>query len=705
MSNFVSPGVYYIEKDNSEYTPSLNSSVVGILGFASKGPLNKATLITSQAQLVDTFGVPSEAIQGQALEGALEILEETNTLYFVRAGDAGVEASAGLAVGSCPSVIVSGNDFGKDGGESLYLKIQVYDQAGTAAYATPKEFSIPGGTVGAGGTQADALRAVLGGSLEGDFVGAWEGPSSASGAIVGAWAGAGAYMDVSAYSDSAFTSGYQVLYSVSAPNSGDVDYGMSATAASSLRVFGSTLSSTGGTGTSSVAYQVETLYPGAGYNAGTKSNGDASGLSIQVRGVGSQDFYLDVVEDGAVAESFKGSFVNSGIFIEDVIQTGETNLKSARVKGNLWYEGADANVAKLTTFSDTAVTLFGQSEFQAISDGGTVATATGGRWLKLVGTTTGMSGGDNGIGATTNEKATQLIGDATAEPKTGMQAFDDTTLNIGIALVPGIYTESVQNALITLAESTENFIALYSPPVAVGNVQAAIDWTNGKSSSTAGSRSSAITSSYAAGYYPHVKVFSVFDGKDVWYDPAIFAARQMAYTDSVAKTWFAPAGYDRARLSKPSDVEVKLNQGDRDSMYSGGNVLNPIVSFPQQGIVIFGQRTSQRTPSALDRINVRRMMIYIKKVLLQAAQKFIFEPNDEFTWAQIEAVTNPFLDDIRRQRGITEFKVICDDTVNTPVRVDRNELWCKVLLKPTKTAEVIIFEINLTNQSANLGNI
>jgi phage tail sheath protein FI len=150
---------------------------------------------------------------------------------------------------------------------------------------------------------------------------------------------------------------------------------------------------------------------------------------------------------------------------------------------------------------------------------------------------------------------------------------------------------------------------------------------------------------------------------------------------------------------------VKLNQGDRDSLYSGGNCVNPIVNFPQQGITIFGQRTTQRSPTALDRINVRRLMIYIRKVIILAAQRFVFEPNDVFTWSQIEGLLNPFLDDIRRRRGISEFRVVCDETVNTPVRIDRNELWTKVIVKPTKTAEILIFEVNLTNQSANLGTL
>ena len=94
------------------------------------------------------------------------------------------------------------------------------------------------------------------------------------------------------------------------------------------------------------------------------------------------------------------------------------------------------------------------------------------------------------------------------------------------------------------------------------------------------------------------------------------------------------------------------------------------------------------------------MMIYIKKVLLLSTQRLVFEPNDRFTWERVENLVNPLLDDILRRRGITEFKVICDETVNTPVRVDRNEMWCKVLIKPTKAAEIVIFELNLTNQSA-----
>lgn len=731
MANYVSPGVYTVEKDISDYAPSINTSIVGIVGFASKGPTNKPTLITSQSNLIRTFGEPSEAIDGQGVEGALEILEQTNSMYYVRAAsDDAADASATMSIGSCPAILVSGSDTYTNGWgvlSPLTLRVQVYNGAGVAQYydnaGAGKDFSIPAGT---GTSQGEAIRKIMGGGLDADKVGCFfDGEIGAeatglglSGAIVGSYAGSGASISVSACSSTTFTpttTGAAALRATWAPSGALASLGASGVYASSVRVYGGSVLATGTTG---AGYLVESLNPGTGYNGGLRTNGDTSGNSITTAELGSHNFSISVNENGTADETFKCSFVGSGSFIEDVINTGETNTTSETIKGNLVKGGIDVGVTELTSFTGTLGSLFGANDFVITSqwlEPGTAGaaetisrTVTGGegsRFNKLIPTVaTNLAGGDNGTG-TDSQNATSLIGDATVEPKTGMQSLDDPVLNIGIALVPGIQNQSVQNNLITLAETTQNFIALVSPPVAVGTVQDAIDWSNGKSSSTGGSRTAAINSSYAAIYWPWVKVFSTFDGLDRWYDPAIYGARQMAFTDGVADSWFAPAGYRRGRLTKPVDVEVKLNQGDRDSLYSGGNVVNPIVAFPQQGITIFGQRTTQRSPTALDRINIRRLMIYIRKVILLATQRFVFEPNDQFTWSQIEGVLNPFLDDIRRRRGITEFRVVCDESTNTPLRVDRNELWTKVLIKPTKTAEILIFEINLTNQSAQLGSL
>ena len=738
MVNYVSPGVYTIEKDISEYTPSINTSIVGIVGFASKGPTNVATLITDQNKLIRTFGEPAESINGQALEGGLEVLETTNQLYFIRAADTAtaVDASALMPFGSCPALIVSGSTTAADSavngfgvGSSITFRIQAYDNNGVAQYTdnngAGRDFPVPAGTSTT--SQGAALKQAIGGDLDADECGVQLEHGSLitglnlSGMIFGTAAGSTASLGVSACKGTTFNvdEGVSALRVVNQVSAANATYGVSGHYASAVRVYGGEYLSTG---LNSIAYSVESQYPGNGYNAGTRTDGTPSGNSVTVNELGSQNTSFVMNQDGTAQETFKVSLVGSGAFIEDVINTALTNLTSDVIKGNVVVFNADATATALTSFLKDMKNLVSTDNFslttqhlvpdQATNNGTgtpvsqTFVTERGARLNKLVAATaTSLAGGTNGTGATESARATALIGNAAAEPKTGMQVLDDPVLNVGVALVPDIHTQSVQDNLITLAETSQNFMALVSPPYGIGTVSDAISWTNGQSTSTAGSRTSPINSSYTAVYWPWVKVFSTFDGKDRWFDPTIFAARQFAYTDSISDSWFAPAGFSRGRLSKPSEVEVKLNQGDRDSLYSGGNCINPIVNFPQQGITIFGQRTAQRAATALDRINVRRLMIYIRKVILLSAQRYVFEPNDTFTWSQIEGTLNPFLDDIRRRRGITEFRVVCDESVNTPVRIDRNELWTKVIVKPTKTAEILIFEINLTNQSAELGKL
>ncbi len=701
MVKINSPQVTVIEKDDSLYPPTLDSSIVGILGFASKGPTDKATLITSQEQLVRTFGEPEESITGQGLEGALEILEATNQVYFARAASStAVEASAFMSFGSCPAINVSSNGYGVT--TNLYLKAQVWDNDGVAYWSSPKEFAIVTGTAT---TQASALRTVIGGTLDSDPIGVfWD--STASGYIVGAWAGSGAALGLSAYSESTYTTGVSALMPLS-PSSGDawiVNEGSFVTSGgtSSLKVWGSTIS----TLTSSIEYLVQSKYPGAGYVLGTKSNGLTSGLSIEVDNLGGPYFNVVVNEDGVAKETFRTTLIADEFNIETVIEDDLTNATSDNILGEITFSGLPATPTTLATFTAKLSTM-GATHVSGTFRVATNGTSTGlasslpiaARFIKLVEATNGLAGGTNGIPTASDDIATVLIGTSTGGARTGMQLLNDDLLNISIALVPGISIQSVQNALISLAETSQEFLAVVAPPVGFTTPQEAIDWSNGRSQT----RTAAINSSFAAIGWPWVKVFSAFDGKDRWYDPSIFMVRQMCVTDNLAETWFAPAGLRRGRLTKPTDVEIKLNLGDRDALYSGGNVINPIAKFPQDGIVIFGQRTAQRFASALDRINVRRLVIFIRKILLIVGKPFIFEPNDSFLWQQIEESVNPFLDDIKRRRGLIDFRVICDETTNTPARVDRNELWCKIVILPTKAAEAIVFELNLTNSSSKLG--
>ena len=720
MPNFVSPGVYVIEKDISDYPPTINSSVVGIVGFADRGPiagtnLEKATLITSQQQLVDTFGEPNEAITGQALEGSLEILEATNTMRFVRcAGATAVEASAAVSVGGCPAVFVSGSNgtvinwvnggavgagmsaIGSSDNTSSGVRFAVTatDNAGTQIYTGTT--TVPSATLTTSATDGAStvlgLKKKFGGSLGADRVGAFGDSAllAASGFLVNLAAGSGATLSITMeITDGAAWYGLSGLQPVNA------DGGLG-TAASSLTVSGTSVDST------SHSYLVKSLWKGSGYNAGTKTDGSTSGVSFEVGVNGGVNTREQVNNLGVAAESFITGATSSA-FIEDYIGVDYTNRTSDYITG-YFVTGTYVNV------TPTALTSF-EKQLDTLLPGTATGYGQGGmttvnpRFVKLLQGTYNLASGDSGYdGLTEAQVTTAIVGSTDANGgKTGIEALDDDVLNISIALAPGPGVgniQAVQNGLITKAEATTNFLALVSPPYGVGNTGAAIEWSNGFDTA----RTVALNSSYGAIYWPWLKVFQVFDGKDRWLAPEIYGARQMAVTDNVADPWFAPAGFVRGKLSKPTDVEVVLNQGDRDSLYSGGNAINPVVNFPQNGIAIFGQRTSQRQPTALDRINVRRMMIYIKKAILASTQRLVFEPNDSFTWTRVQDLINPMLDDIASRRGITEFKVICDESTNTPVRVDRNEMWCKVLIKPTKTAEMVIFELNLTNQSAQLGS-
>ena len=651
-----SPSVVVLENDVSIYTPNINSSVVGVVGFANKGPINKPTLLTSQENLIRLFGKPDTDLPGQGLEGALEILEATNQLYFVRGIDTDAVsgyASAAITVGASPAFEVSG--YVPDTNPSSIFYSITDNTGATTVTAIVNVVSSTNFK-----TDVDIFRNAFNPDVLGDqnVIAHIENSKIY---LASRFAGSGATFQLSG----AAGFGFSGL---------GVDGNPSAIGGNNIITSGYTASNV-----DAIAYSV---YPGAGYNLVGQRDGTTQGLSVEVNNKSARD-QIAINNDGGQVESFNTIELSpsSNQSIEFVFNADIDNNQSDYIFVELEKDGA-AYTAK--------------DDFGAKATAGGFAGANGyslagtPRFAKLLPGTYGLAGGDSGA-----DNTSSLIGTATL--KTGLYALDDDGLNISIGVVPGISDQTVQNALVSLAESSKNFIALVAPPYGLDEVQDAINWVNGASQDV---RDAALNSSYAAVYWPHVQVFNAFAGADQWYDPSIFAARQCVFTDAVSEPWFAPAGFRRGRLTKPTDTEIKLNQGDKDVLYS--NSINPVVNDPTTGITIFGQRTTQRTPTALDRVNVRRLMIYIRKVLLELGKPFQFEPNDQFTWELVEGSVNPFLDDLLARRAIVEGAVKCDSTTNTPARVDRNELWCSVTIKPTKAAETIVFEVNLTSQSATI---
>ena len=207
--------------------------------------------------------------------------------------------------------------------------------------------------------------------------------------------------------------------------------------------------------------------------------------------------------------------------------------------------------------------------------------------------------------------------------------------------------------------------------------------------STAASRNS----SYAATYWPWVQVIDPDTGKQVWVPASTVIGGVYAYNDSVSEPWFAPAGINRGGLSQVIRAEQKLSSTNRDTLYS--NKVNPIASFPATGVVVYGQKTLQTRASALDRVNVRRLLIELKSYISQVADNLVFEQNTIATRNAFLSAVNPYLEGVQQKQGLYAFKVIMDETNNSADVIDRNQMVGQIYIQPTKTAEFIYLDFNI----------
>jgi len=212
----------------------------------------------------------------------------------------------------------------------------------------------------------------------------------------------------------------------------------------------------------------------------------------------------------------------------------------------------------------------------------------------------------------------------------------------------------------------------------------------GDSIATATSAVSALDSNYAATYYPWVKIVDRNTSLPVWVPPSVVLPGIIAFTDKVAHEWFAPAGLNRGGLTSVLEAQTRLTHSERDDLYE--DRVNPIASFPGQGVCVWGQKTLQARPSALDRINVRRLLIKLKKFIASSSRYLVFEQNTAATRNRFLNIVNPFLESVQANSGLSAFRVVMDDTNNTADVVDRNQLVGQIFIQPTRTAEFIVLD-------------
>ena len=228
-----------------------------------------------------------------------------------------------------------------------------------------------------------------------------------------------------------------------------------------------------------------------------------------------------------------------------------------------------------------------------------------------------------------------------------------------------------------------------------------VNWNTGIATVTAGA--AAIDSSYSATYWPWVQTIDPDLGSKVWVPASTMIPGVYAFNDRAGEPWFAPAGLNRGGLSTVLRAERKLTNGNRNTLYAAN--VNPIATFPNTGVVVFGQKTLQKRASALDRVNVRRLLIALKGFISQIADNLVFEQNTIGTRNNFLSQVNPYLESVQQRQGLFAFKVVMDDSNNTPDVIDRNQLVGQIYIQPTRTAEFIYLDFNIQPTGATFGGV
>lgn len=301
-----------------------------------------------------------------------------------------------------------------------------------------------------------------------------------------------------------------------------------------------------------------------------------------------------------------------------------------------------------------------------------------------------LTGGDDGL---TNFTANDYIGDESA--KTGLHALS-TVDDISLLAIPGAEDANAINAMITFCENRKDVFFITETPQGL-SVQEAVDFRKGQGSYT----HSAFNSSYGAMYYPWIKISDSTGTKVI--PPSGAVAGRYAYNDEVEGVWNSPAGFQKSLnigvLKNVLGTEQNLNKAEMDALFPEG--INPIANFSDGGTVIWGDKTLLSTTSALQDVNVRRMMIYVEKAIANSAKYFVFRPNDKKTWNEFIRTVEPFLRDLRDKGAFYDFLVVCDETTNTPSAIDQNQMIANIYVKPTRTARYIGINFIMTSSGTN----
>ena len=329
-------------------------------------------------------------------------------------------------------------------------------------------------------------------------------------------------------------------------------------------------------------------------------------------------------------------------------------------------------------------------------------------------------GGDDGLDITEKEPFNNT--DLSGKNERDSSAFstirraidmlaDPEVVEFDVATMPGVTNPALTTHLMNTCEARGDALAIID--IENGFLPHTENASGDNSTANRGSIDLAVSSlktrrlnsSYACCYYPWVRIGDPVQDASLWAPPSVVALGTMGSSATDSELWFAPAGFTRGGLTEGSagipvlGVRERLTSKERDKLYDAN--INPVATFPAEGIVIFGQKTLQVVPSALDRINVRRLMIYVKKEISRMAATTLFEQNVPRTWNRFLSRVQPFLRSVQARLGLMDFKVVLDETTTTPDLIDRNIMYAKIFLKPAKAIEFIAIDFVITDSGAS----
>lgn len=767
------PSVRIRELDFSEYAPQLATTVLGLVGVAERGPLHEPTLITTEAELIATFGAPPDLSLG-ASERQRVIIGDTSGGTFTLSldGDAsGVidpTSDDGAAIktilttgitalttdnisvtGSAggPHIITFADDLANRaistlvaGGANTSVTVEVLTEGSTAPsdYAMHAAFHYL-----RQGRQLYFTRTcqTVSGTWQASY--AWTPDAGATGAIVynaaaspddvlrcrafthGEW---GNDLQLRFIKTSGAQNEIQTLTFTAAEDESDTfkltfdgqttaDILYTETVAtmatriksalellSNIDTVNVTYIPSTGTATASVVFHIEF----------TGTTVKFTDQPIMTSAVGSG---TPVTTAPTIGNYQTGKAIETNVYRLEVLghvdNTGNTGIlevfervmlandAALLASENAYFLGSAVNDGIRNVVNASSLIYFDPTEFPdtgydidtEIDDGTDDA-----------GTTFDFFGGFAALDAsagTSDDLSAAYVGtqvDDTYGP-TALQTFaNPETLDVNLLAIPGVTDEAALTELVAICETRQDAMAILDTPEGL-TYTGAIAWHN-KTDAYA-TTGYAPNSSYAALFWPWVKSYDPYNSQEVTLPPSCFAPGQFAFNDLVAAPWFAAAGLVRGRVNTALGLESSTPDiAALETMYSGGNVINVVRNLAKEGVHFWGNRTTQRRATALDRVNVRRMLLYVEKVIASVVRVLVFEPSDPQTWRRFTNLVDPILRGVQRSRGLYDYRIICDETTNPTDVTDKNQMRGVLLLKPTKTAEFITVDFTLLSTGA-----